>query len=89
MSHYITVQLQRRVREHFRDCCAYCQTAEHLTAMSFEFEHICPRAAGGKTIFENLCLACPYCNRHKGDRQNALDPDSSETVPLFHPQQQA
>jgi hypothetical protein len=33
-------------------------------------------------------FACPSCNRYKGDRQIAIDPDSGETVALFHPQEQ-
>lgn len=56
--------------------------------MTFEFEHIFPLAAGGATEFENLCLACPFCNRHKSDHQTASDPLTGELVPLFHPQQQ-
>jgi hypothetical protein len=56
--------------------------------MTFEFEHIFPLAAGGTTEFANLCLACPFCNRHKSDHQTAVDPLTAETVPLFHPQQQ-
>ena len=54
MSAYIPVQLQRQIRAQFRDCCAYCQTAEVLTAVTFEFEHIVPLAAGGQTKFESL-----------------------------------
>jgi HNH endonuclease len=88
MSVYIRVELQRKIRDRFSECCAYCQTAEFLTAMTFEFEHIIPLAVGGETTFENLCFACPSCNRYKGDRQTAIDPDSGETVALFHPQEQ-
>ncbi|MFM6059597.1 MAG: HNH endonuclease, partial [Microcystis aeruginosa] len=43
-------------RTRFGDCCAYCRTAEFLTAMTFEFEHIRPLAAAGETVFENLCF---------------------------------
>lgn len=67
MSAYIPVELQRKIRTSFADCCAYCRTAEVLTATTFEFEHILPRKAGGKTVLENLCLACPSCNRYKCD----------------------
>jgi hypothetical protein len=88
VSVYIRVELQRQVRDRFGGCCAYCQTAEFLTAMTFEIEHIVPLTAGGETVFENLCFACPFCNRHKGDRQNAIDPESGEVVTLFHPQRQ-
>ena len=89
MSVYIRVQLQRQIRHHFGECCAYCRTAEFLTAMTFEFEHIQPLSAGGETVFENLGFACPSCNRHKGDNQTAIDSKSGEVVTLFHPQKQA
>ena len=88
MSVYIRVELQRQIRDRFGECCAYCRTAEFLTAMTFEIEHIVPLSVGGKTVFENLCFACPTCNRHKGDRQAAIDPESGEVVGLFHPQNQ-
>lgn len=88
MSVYIPVDLQRRVRSHFAERCVYCQTAESLTVAIFEIEHITPRSAQGETVFENLCLACPTCNRFKSNRQTAVDPLDQETVPLFHPQQQ-
>lgn len=88
MSVYIRVELQRQIRARFDECCAYCQTAEFLTAMTFEFEHIRPLSAGGETMFENLCFACPSCNRYKGDRQIAIEPKSGEVVTLFHPQEQ-
>lgn len=89
MSVYIPVELQRQVRAHFANCCAYCRTPEALTIAIFEFEHIIPRSADGKTIFENLCLACPTCNRYKAHRQTAPDPLTQEIVLLFHPHLQA
>lgn len=88
MSVYISVDLQRQIRNHFADCCAYCRTAESLTVTTFEFEHIIPLSAKGETIFENLCLACPSCNRYKASRQTALDLITQEEVKLFHPHQQ-
>jgi hypothetical protein len=88
MSVYISVALQSQIRAHFHNCCAYCQTAEALTAMTFEFEHIVPKSQGGATAFENLCFACPFCNRHKSDRQQLRDPESGQLVTLFHPHQQ-
>ena len=88
MSSYIPIDLQRRVREKFAQRCAYCQTAETLTVAIFEFDHIMPRAAGGQSIFENLCFVCPTCNRYKASRQTVVDPLSNETVSLFHPQRQ-
>lgn len=88
MSAYISVDLQRQIRNRWLDCCAYCLTAESLTATTFEFEHIIPRSAGGETILENLCLSCPSCNRYKTNRQNIIDPVTEKVIPLFHPQLQ-
>jgi hypothetical protein len=31
VSVYIPVELQRKIRAKFADCCAYCHTAEYLT----------------------------------------------------------
>ncbi|MBN4003758.1 HNH endonuclease signature motif containing protein [Nostoc sp. LPT] len=88
MSVYIPVELKKEIRNHFADCCAYCRTAEALTLTTFEFEHIIPLSAGGETIFENLCLACPSCNRYKATRKTAIDPNTQDEVKLFNPQQQ-
>jgi hypothetical protein len=88
VSSYIPVELQRVVRQRFKNCCAYCQTVEALTATTFEFDHICPISLAGLTRLENLCLACPSCNRFKGSRQRSLDPVTAQDVNLFHPHQQ-
>ena len=85
---YIPVKLQNLVRERFKNCCAYCHTAESLTIAIFEFEHVIPLANNGETTYENLCLACPTCNRYKAHRQTATDPQSKQIVPLFHPLKQ-
>jgi hypothetical protein len=61
MSVYIRVELQRQIRNRFDECCAYCQTAEFLTAMTFEFEHIIPLAVSGETIDQ---IRSPY-NPHQ------------------------
>ena len=78
MSAYIPVALKQQVRQHFGYCCAYCQSAERLMAVTFEIEHITPLIKGGQSIFSNLCLACPTCNRHKGMKQIATDPQTKK-----------
>ncbi|MEH2319491.1 HNH endonuclease [Nostoc sp.] len=88
MSVYLSVELKNKIRSHFANLCAYCRTAEALTVTTFEFEHIIPLSAGGGTVFENLCLACPSCNRYKATRQTAIDPNTQDQVKLFNPQQQ-
>jgi hypothetical protein len=47
MSVYIPAAIKRAVRDRFGNCCAYCRTAEELTATHFEIEHIDPRSTGG------------------------------------------
>ncbi len=89
MSAYVSVELKSRIRDHFVNCCAYCHTAENLTVAIFEVEHIVPRSKGGATIFENICLACPTCNRYKSDRTTAIDPRTLKEVALFHPHRDA
>ena len=86
MSEYIAVSLRRQVRDAFFSCCAYCQTEESLTVAIFEFEHIVPVSRGGATEFNNLCLACPSCNRFKSNRTRGVTNAGVETR-LFHPQQ--
>jgi hypothetical protein len=88
MSLYIPAELRRYIRERFAGCCAYCRTGESLTVAIFEIDHITPRRAGGDTVFENLCLACPTCNRYKADRQTVTVPQTGQMVSLFHPQQE-
>ena len=53
--------------------------------MTFEVEHILPLSLGGLTEFENLCLACPTCNRHKSNRVVGITDEALESR-LFHPQ---
>ena len=52
--------------------------------MTFEVEHILPLSLGGPTEFENLCLACPTCNRHKSNRVAGITDEGLESR-LFHP----
>jgi hypothetical protein len=54
----------------------------------FEIEHVLPLSAGGQTTLNNLALACPACNRYKGDRQSVLDPDTGQDIALFNPRTQ-
>lgn len=86
MSAYVPAELRRRIRAHFHDHCAYCRTPESLTVVTFEFEHILPRSIDGATIFENLCLSCPTCNRYKSDRTFGSVEERTQVSALFHPQ---
>jgi hypothetical protein len=48
-------------------------------------DHIRARQHGGKTLLENLALACSNCNLHKGPNLSGIDPASGQLVRLFNP----
>jgi 5-methylcytosine-specific restriction endonuclease McrA len=49
------------LRDRFR--CVYCGSSKELT-----FDHVIPRAQGGRTSWENVAAACAPCNLKKGGR---------------------
>ena len=49
------------LRDRFR--CVYCGSHRELT-----FDHVVPRAQGGRTSWENVATACAPCNLKKGGR---------------------
>jgi len=49
------------LRDGFR--CQYCGTGHDLT-----FDHVVPRAYGGRTTWDNVATACAPCNLRKGGR---------------------
>ena len=46
--------------------CQYC--GRRVSLDGFSFEHVIPRAQGGRTSWENIVVACIPCNRKKGGR---------------------
>jgi 5-methylcytosine-specific restriction endonuclease McrA len=46
--------------------CAYCGVARAPRELTFD--HVVPRAQGGRTIWENIVTACARCNERKGAR---------------------
>lgn len=46
--------------------CQYCGVKVRFD--DFEFEHVVPRAQGGKTNFTNIVTSCTKCNQRKGGR---------------------
>lgn len=87
-STYIPLALRARVIKRAHGCCEYCQSPARYSPEVFEIEHILPLAAGGKTVLDNLALGCPACNRYKGSRQSATDPETGRDVPIFNPRAQ-
>lgn len=65
------------LRDHFT--CQYCgvrRPTDHLT-----FDHLVPRARGGRTTWQNVVTACANCNLAKGSRL----PHESRMLPMTRP----
>lgn len=54
-------------RDKFR--CQYCGDKFSLSKLTYD--HVVPRAQGGKTCWENIVMACYPCNGRKGHRAPA------------------
>ena len=65
--------------------CEYCHAPEVIASFPFEVEHVVPVSRGGANDLDNLALACRACNLFKSNHIEAVDPESGEIVPLFHP----
>lgn len=77
---------RRLVRERAESCCEYCGLPQAAAPfLAFHVEHIRARQHGGGDELDNLALACPDCNAHKGPNLAGVDPVSGECVRLFHP----
>lgn len=46
--------------------CQYCGAGGKMK--DFTFDHVVPRAQGGKTVWENIVTCCADCNTKKGDQ---------------------
>ncbi len=86
---YIPGELRRQVREDAGHRCGYCRASELVTATDLVVDHILPESAGGPTVRENLWLVCTRCNQFKGSKTHAIDPRTSQDIPLFNPRTQA
>lgn len=75
----------RQVEARAAGRCEYCRMHQSLQGGTFHVEHIVPQSRGGHTWLDNLAWACPSCNLHKANRVAAVDPDTRNQVPLFHP----
>jgi hypothetical protein len=56
--------------------------------LTFHIEHIQAKQHIQDDNLDNLCLACPHCNLHKGPNLTTLCGETGDIVPLFHPRQQ-
>lgn len=80
--------LRQKVRQRAGNRCEYCLSNQDYIMGRLQIDHIQLLAKGGTDTEDNLCLACELCNQYKWIQTESLDPQSGETVSLFHPRQQ-
>jgi 5-methylcytosine-specific restriction endonuclease McrA len=52
-----------------RGACQYCK--KDISYDSSTYDHVVPRAQGGRTTWENIVISCSKCNEFKDDRTPA------------------
>jgi 5-methylcytosine-specific restriction endonuclease McrA len=70
---------RQNVYQRDKYCCQYCGERKPLSQLSYD--HVVPRAAGGRTVWENIVTACRTCNSRK-DSQTC---DEAGMWPLHRP----
>lgn len=84
----LSAQLRSLVAKQSQYRCAYCQSQQKVIGVALTIDHILPESLGGEDELENLCLSCWDCNLIKGNRISGIDPETSNTVRLYHPNKQ-
>lgn len=84
----IPTRLRKLIRLQGQNRCGYCRSAETVTGISLEIEHLIPEAAGGSSDEKNLWLACVACNKIKSDQTHGRDPITGRRLRLFNPRTQ-
>jgi hypothetical protein len=81
----VPVELARSVRDRAKGLCEYCRLPQQAYPLTFQVDHVIAEQHHGKTRLNNLCLACPRCNRNKGPNISSIDHTTGQLTPLFHP----
>ena len=77
------------VRQRASDRCEYCGMPQASTPfLTFHMEHIRAQQHLEDDSPNNLALACPHCNLHKGPNLTSIDLATNDVVELFNPRQQ-
>ncbi len=85
MSSHIPTALRRLVLERAGEQCEYCLIPQAAVLAAHETDHIIARKHGGATESDNLALSCALCNKRKGSDVAAIDPQTAQILPLYHP----
>ena len=81
----VTATARQIVRERAAFRCEYCHADERWQFIRFTLDHVIPQSAAGNDDADNLALACRNCNERRGNRTEAVDPQTQAIVPLFNP----
>ncbi len=79
----VSDKIRKTVEHRVNHRCEYCQIHSNDMFLSFELDHIIPIKHGGSNDFENLALACPHCNQHKGSDFATIF--KNQIIRLFNP----
>jgi len=82
---YVAASLRELFFERAQGICEYCLIPTTLVLARHRIDHIIAEKHKGKTVAENLALACALCNMAKGSDIASIDPDINETVRLYNP----
>jgi 5-methylcytosine-specific restriction endonuclease McrA len=85
---YIRKAVRQQVIERSKGYCEYCKFLAIYSHDSFVIEHIEPIVLGSSNELDNLAYACGGCNSFKQAAVQAIDPETQQFVPLFHPREQ-
>lgn len=78
-------KLDEEIRNEAKNRCGYCLGEQKYILAWLEIEHIFPHSKGGKSVKENLCLACRLCNLYKSAKIYGFDAVSAKHTRLFNP----
>jgi HNH endonuclease len=85
---HIPAKLRRLVINRAGGQCEYCLIHQDDRPETHPIDHVIALKHGGRTVKENLALACVICNGNKGSDLATIDPLNGEIVPLFNPRTQ-
>ncbi|MGH9847024.1 MAG: HNH endonuclease, partial [Blastocatellia bacterium] len=84
----IPTHLRRLAIDRSSNHCEYCLIHQDDRPETHPIDHVIALQHGGRTVEENLALACAICNGNKGPNLSSIDPLSGDITPLFNPRTQ-
>jgi hypothetical protein len=65
--------------------CEYGGLRKAEAELRHQIDHVVAQQHLVDDSFENLALACGFCNRHKGTNLSGVDPETGAVLTLFNP----